>query len=104
MQAAARRLRLSNMPGVVDWLIELRDNGPTKRHEGRSGASARSYGLTDYWVKHKGTGHWMFLESLKRKEAKNPRWYELVDYGEGLEQITPYGRKVLETYLQSSTE
>jgi hypothetical protein len=91
-------LRLSNMPGVVEWLRLLRDQGPHRRQEGRSGASAREHGLTDFWVRHTPTGRWMFLSTAKAKEAANLEWYRQIDYGEGLEAITPQGRKALETF------
>ena len=91
-------LRLSNMPGVVEWLTTLRDDGPQRRHEGRSGASARDHGLTDFWVKHKPTGRKMFLATLKERERGNIEWYLKVDYGDGEEAITPLGRKVLEAF------
>lgn len=96
--AMPRKMRMHNMPGVVEWLRLLRDHGPQRREEGRSGASARHYGLTDYWVQHKGTHKWMFLATLKEKEKRNPRWYTLVDYGDWREAITPAGRKALETF------
>lgn len=91
-------LRLNNMPGVVEWLRVLRDTGPHRRMEGRSGHSARQYGLTDFWVRHIPSGRWMFLETLKTKAGDNKEWYRLVDYGDGLEAITPAGRKALETF------
>ena len=94
-------LRLSNMPGVVDWLRELRDHGPRRRMEGRSGSSARDHGLTDFWVRHVPTGRKMFLSTLKAKEAGNYEWYKTVDYGDGEEAITPQGRKALETFEKS---
>lgn len=94
-----KKLRLNNMPGVVAWLEHLRENGPSKRQEGRSGASARAWGLTDYWVRHKGLGKWMRLEQLKAREAGNPLWWQLVDYGDRREVLTPEGRRVLETFL-----
>ena len=91
-------LRLSNMPGVVDWLRTLRDHGPQRRTEGRSGASARDHGLTDFWVRHIPTWRKMFLSTLKVKEARNREWYKTVDYGDGEEAITPQGRKALESF------
>lgn len=91
-------LRLSNMPGVVEWLTLLRDHGPHRRQEGRSGASAREHGLTDFWVRHIPTGRSMFLSTLKRKEMGNREWYKTVDYCDGEEAITPQGRKALESF------
>jgi hypothetical protein len=94
-------LRLSNMPGVVEWLTLLRDHGPHRRQEGRSGASARDHGLTDFWVRHIPSGRMMFLSTLKKKEASSREWYKAVDYGDGLEAITPEGRKALESFERS---
>lgn len=94
-------LRLSNMPGVVEWLTTLRDHGPHRRQEGRSGASAREHKLTDFWVRHNRTGRMMFLNTLKAKEAGNVEWYLQVDYGDGEEAITPLGRKALEAFERS---
>lgn len=94
-------LRLSNMPGVVEWLTLLRDHGPHRRQEGRSGASARDHGLTDFWVRHKPTGRMMFLSTLKAKEKGNVEWYLTVDYGDGEEAITKAGRKALEAFERS---
>lgn len=94
-------LRLSNMPGVVEWLTTLRDDGPRRRHEGRSGASAREHGLTDFWVRHKPSRRMMFLATLKAKEANNLEWYLTVDYGDGEEAITPLGRKVLAAFEET---
>ena len=102
MEEMARKLRMHNMPGVVEWPKLLRVHDPQRRVEGRSGASARAYGLTDYWVRNKRTGKWMFLEKLKEQEKRRKRWYTLVDYGDWKEAITPAGKKALEEYERDS--
>lgn len=90
------------MPSVVAWLRTLRDQGPQRRASGGAGASAQSYGLTDYWVRDKKTGKELFLGEFKSKHSAKPGWWTLVDFQDGLEAITPAGRKVLDDLDQKA--
>lgn len=87
--------RLDHMPGVVAWLRKLRDEGPQRRTEGRSGHSARKHGFTDFWVLDDRLGEPLFLSEVDRSD---PEWYKHIDYGQGEEMITDEGLRALKDF------
>ena len=82
------------MPGVVAWLKQLRDHGPQRRVEGRSGHSARMHGFTDFWVYDKRLRGHVMLDLVDRTD---PEWWTHIDYGGGEETITDKGLQALQS-------